>query len=282
MGIDYTVCFPTPMLNLGLHPQMEVERAIARGYARWMTERVLPEDPSIKTMLYLPFGDPEATLKLIEDFSGKPGVVGFMVTSVRYRPIHDRAYAPVFGALEERGLPLAFHGAHNWMDRTMDQLNRFISAHALGFPFFNMIQLTNVVINGIPERFPKLKFIWMEGGLAWVIFLMQRLDSEYMMRTSEAPLLRKRPSDYMRDMYYTTQPMERPADDVLEKTFEQINATERLMYSSDYPHWDFDLPSVIYDLPFIDETSKRRILGGNAMELFGLPQPPTLLPDEKA
>ncbi len=58
--------------------------------------------------------------------------------------------------------------------------------------------------------------------------------------------------------------------EVLKMTFEMIDAENRLLYSSDYPHWDFDLPSVIYDLPFLDERAKRRILGGNACELFGL------------
>jgi predicted TIM-barrel fold metal-dependent hydrolase len=51
-----------------------------------------------------------------------------------------------------------------------------------------------------------------------------------------------------------------------------INAETQLMYSSDYPHWDFDLPSVIYDLPFLEEKAKRQILGGNACRLFGMGQ----------
>ena len=49
-----------------------------------------------------------------------------------------------------------------------------------------------------------------------------------------------------------------------------INAETQLVYSSDYPHWDFDLPSTIYDLPFLSETAKRNILGGNAIRLFNL------------
>ena len=86
--------------------------------------------------------------------------------------------------------------------------NRFASVHALGFPFFNILHVTNWVTNGLGERFPKLPVIWIEGGLAWVPFLMQRLDHEYMLRASEYPLLKKKPSDYMRDMYYASQPME--------------------------------------------------------------------------
>lgn len=271
MGIDYTIIFPTPMLNLGMHPQVEMEVAVARAYARWITEEILPADPTIKTMLYLPFNDPEASLKLVEEFADRPGVVGFMVTTVRYRPVHHNSYMKIYAALEERGLPLGFHAAYSWQERAMEQLNKFISVHALGFPFYNMIHLTNWVINGLPERFPALKVVWIESGLAWIPFLMQRLDNEYMMRSSEAPLLQKRPSEYMRDFYYSSQPMEQTGNmEVLKMTFEMIDAENRLLYSSDYPHWDFDLPSVIYDLPFLDERAKRRILGGNACELFGL------------
>ena len=272
IGIDYTVVFPTPMLFLGLHPQANIEVAVARAYARWMTEKILPVDSSIKTMLYLPFNDPTESLRLIEEFSDKPGVVGFMVTSVRFRPVHHRAYMKVYKALEERNMPLGFHAAYSDRgDRSMEQLGNFISVHALGFPFYNMIHLSNWVISGLPERFPNLKVIWIESGLAWIPFLMQRLDHEYMMRTQEAPLLKKKPSDYMREFFYTVQPMERYHDpDVLKMTFKMINAETQLLYASDYPHWDFDLPSVIYDLPFLTEEAKRNILGGSACKLFNL------------
>jgi len=58
--------------------------------------------------------------------------------------------------------------------------------------------------------------------------------------------------------------------EALEVTFKMINAETQLLYSSDYPHWDMDLPSTIYDLPFLNETARRNILGGNAQRLFGL------------
>jgi predicted TIM-barrel fold metal-dependent hydrolase len=272
IGIDYQILFPTPMLNLGLHPQVEVEVELARAYNRWLIEKVLAVDPQVKTMLYLPFNDPDASLKMIEDFADKPGVVGFMVTSVRYKPVHDNVYMKVYRALEERDMPLGFHAGYIWQgERMFEQLNKFISVHALGFTFFNMIHLTNWVINGMPERFPGLKIVWIESGLAWIPFLMQRLDHEYKMRPSEAPMLQKKPSEYMQEFYYTSQPMEIPDDlDILKMTYKMINAKTQLMYSSDYPHWDFDLPSTIYDLPFLSREEKMQILGGNAKRLFKL------------
>ncbi len=127
------------------------------------------------------------------------------------------------------------------------------------------------MVNGIPERFPGLKTIWIESGLAWVPFLMQRLDNEYMMRSSEAPALKRKPSDYMREMFYTTQPMEMIGNHtMLQETFKMMNAETQLVYASDYPHWDMDLPSVIYDLPFLSMQAKRNILGENARKLFKL------------
>ena len=100
---------------------------------------------------------------------------------------------------------------------------------------------------------------------------MQRLDNEFMMRTSDCALLKRKPSDYMREMFFTSQPMEMVDNrKALELTFEMINAETQLLYSSDYPHWDMDLPATIYDLPFLNEQAKRNILGGNAQKLFKL------------
>jgi len=273
IGIDVAVMFPTPMLQLGLHPQVEVEVALARAYNRWLTESVLAHEPRIRSMLYLPFNDAEAAFRTVQEFGQAKGVVGFMVTSARYRPVHHNSYMKTYALLEEMNLPLAFHAGYNWGDQTVGMMNRFISVHALGFVFYNMVHLANWITNGLPERFPKLKVLWVESGLAWVPFMMQRFDNEYMMRSSEAPALKRRPSEYMRDMYFSSQPMEMTDMAALEQTFRMIKAETQLLYSSDYPHWDFDLPSTIYDLPFLNEHAKRSILGGNAIRLFNLKLP---------
>ena len=263
-GIDYAILFPTVMLSLGLHPQVDFEVSLAWAYNRWLVEKVLADQPRIKSLLYLPFGDPEECYKMV-----KQGVAGFMVTTVRYKSVHDNAYMKVYAAMEEAGLPIAFHAGLNMTDRNFEQANRFITVHALGFTFYNMLNIFNWIVNGLPERFPKLKVIWLESGLAWLPFVMQRMDNEYMMRSSECPLLKKLPSEYITDMFYGCQPMENSV--MLEQTFKFIKAETQLLYASDYPHWDFDAPSVIYDLPFLSESAKRAILGGNAQRVFNLP-----------
>jgi len=270
MGVDYNIQFPTPFLLFGQHPQPEVAEQLSFAYNRWLTKRILPADKFIKAFIYLPFSDPVLSLKTVEEFAGCEGVVGFMVTSGHQKRVYHNSYAPLWRAIEESGKALGFHAGHNWADGSISLTNTFMGMHALSFVHCNIVHMTNWVLNGMPERFPKIKTIWIESGLAWVPYLMQRLDNEYMMRSSEAPLLKKRPSDYMREMFYSCQPMEMTDMDLLKATFKAINAETQLLYCSDWPHWDFDLPSVIYDLPFLTERAKRNILGKNACDLFGL------------
>ena len=270
MGVDYCCLFPTPMLFLGTHPQAEIEAAMAQAYNRWLCDKILAHEDRIISMLYLPMNDPEAAYRTVKEFGHRKGVVGFMVTAPRYKPVHDNVYMKTYALLEEMGQPLSFHAAYCWNEQSLQLQNRFLGVHALGFMWFNMVHMTNWLVNAMPERFPKLKSMWIESGLTWASCLAQRLDHSYMMRTSEAPGLKRKPSEYMQEMFYSTQPMEMPDDkSILEATFKMIKADTQLCWSSDYPHWDFDLPSVIYDLPFLKESSKRNILGANAARFFG-------------
>jgi uncharacterized protein len=94
-----------------------------------------------------------------------------------------------------------------------------------------------------------------------------------MMRSSEAPLLKRRPSEYMAEMYYSSQPLERSNLELTEATFKAMKAESQLLFASDWPHWDFDLPNSITTLPFLNEEAKRNILGLNAARLFNLEVP---------
>src|SRR5215470_2483219 len=92
IGIDVACIFPTPMLGLGLNPVIEVEVQYARAYNRWLTENILSQEPRMVSMLYLPMNDPDAALKMVEDFSDRKGVIGFLVTTARYKPLYDNCY----------------------------------------------------------------------------------------------------------------------------------------------------------------------------------------------
>ena len=272
MGIDYQVVFPSGMLLLGMHPMSDVEYHVSNAFNRWIVERIIPDEPRLLCLLYLPFQSPELCVQLVEKYAHIPGVIGFTVSGVRNNPVYHPQYMKLYRAIEATGKPLVFHTAYNWTDPSFAQLNRFGAMHALSFSHYCLIHLTNWLFNGLPDRFPNLKLMWVEGGLAWIPYLMQRLDHEVLMRPSEAPGLKRKPSEYIREMYFTSQPLERSNMQILQATMESINAETQLLFASDWPHWDFDPPSAITTLPFLSDQAKRNILGLNAAKLFNLPR----------
>ena len=273
MGASFGVLYPTTCLRLSMQPKRDWEFSLALAYNRWLVSDLLPQESQLKGMMYLPLHHGADCLAMVEELGDKPGVGGCVVASPRYEKVQAKGMMRVFSAMEERGLVLAFHGMANWEEPALAAINRWGAVQAVGVPHSNMTHMTNWLINGMPERFPKLKVLWLESGVAWAHYLMQRLDNTYMKRVSEAPLLKEKPSHYMARMFYCSQPLEAPEDPAaLEVAFRSINAEAQLVWGSNFPAHDFDVPATIWDLPFLTESAKKAILGGNAIRLFGFNQ----------
>ena len=113
MGIDVAALSPFGLQIMGLHPQPEVEAGVLGAYNRWLTERVLPVSPRAARLDHAALRrartPPAGRSRPMPDGPGSPG---FQVTSLREKPVHDNAYMPVYAAIEETGLPIAFHGGN--------------------------------------------------------------------------------------------------------------------------------------------------------------------------
>jgi predicted TIM-barrel fold metal-dependent hydrolase len=134
--------------------------------------------------------------------------------------------------------------------------------------------LVSLLTEGVFERFPSYRVVLVEGGVSWLAPLIWRLDQEWKALRSEVPWVRRRPSDYLRDhVRLTSQPLERPDDDRhLLQMLEMMDAEHLLLFSSDYPHWDFDSPR--HAFPMLPERLHRRVFEENARELYGLTRDP--------
>jgi hypothetical protein len=129
----------------------------------------------------------------------------------------------------------------------------------------------SLVCEGVFERFPSLRIVLIEGGFAWLPPLMWRLDKHWSRLKAEVPQLRHPPSHYVREhIWFTTQPMEEPPDPRhLLQVFEHLGSLDRVMFATDYPHWDFDDPDRA--LPAgLSKENREQIFSGNARSLYGL------------
>jgi hypothetical protein len=129
-------------------------------------------------------------------------------------------------------------------------------------------QLSSLVIEGVPEKFPRLKFVFIEGGFGWVPAITWRMDQHFERFRSEVPHLKRRPSEYVKQSFwFTTQPMEEPESaEHLRQVIEWIGI-DRLLFSSDYPHWDFDDPRYAFRTP-LSEAERLQIFNTNARAVY--------------
>ena len=268
VGIKRSVIFPHMLLNIHNHPNSDFEDAMANAFIDYMLDKFLDQFPEILSCIMVPATSPDRAAELIDRVGSEKGIVGGMITAHRTKLAGDDSWLPMYEAARKKNLPICFHASQSYVP-PYDEFKSLFPFHALSFPFNLILQLTSLVTSGIPERYPELKFVFIEGGLTWIPWIMNRLDSVYMMMRNEAPILKKLPSEYIKQFYFSSQPLEHtPAKGELEYAFKKFNADTQLMYASDYPHHDFDVPSVIYDLPFLTKEAKKNILGENARRLF--------------
>jgi predicted TIM-barrel fold metal-dependent hydrolase len=188
------------------------------------------------------------------------------------KPIGHQKYWPIFEACEHYDIAVGFHVLAGRHITGTGIPNYYFEEHTQ-FADYNFPVVASMIYNGVFERFPKLKVAFIELAWSWAVPYAWRLDRAFEMLRSEVPHLQRRPSEYLADhFWFSSQPMEEPEnlgwfDDVY-RLFEET-VGHKLMYSSDYPHWDFDEPSLVSDtLPI---STRRRILGETASKLYGIP-----------
>lgn len=190
-------------------------------------------------------------------------------------PIGRRRYWPVFEACEAYDIPLGFHVPGMGRQPSGAGHQNFYGEMHASFAVLPLSMVSSLIFEGVFEHFPKLKIAALELGWDWVVPFGWRLDAVYEKHRSDLPHLSRKPSEYLREhFWFSTQPLEEPerpewTEDVF-RMFEDAGLGDRLMFSSDYPHWDFDSPyeSVPEHFP---EARRRRMLGENASRLYKLP-----------
>lgn len=245
----------------------------ANAYADYLLEEVVDPSKGIYATIPVPYQAPEEAAELIDRVGGEKGIVATcFIASMTEPPLGNRRYDVIYDAAERQNLPVIIHGGTPGVDSFyLSGFSHRLETHTLAFVWANMAQLTSIIAQGVPEKFPGIEFVFQEAGLFYIPMMMYRMDAEYLQKPHEAPLLNKLPSEYMKEFYYGTQPMEEPArQSYFGDIIEMIGGAERVMYASDYPHADYDAPNVITDMPFLSESEKELILGKNAEEVFGI------------
>jgi len=274
--INYSILFPSELLPIAYLPDPKWAAALATAYNAFMVDEY-GNLPGVKIALVVSPNLPDHAVEQIAKYGNHKDVVAVCVPDVGVNPpIGDRKYWPIFEAADHYNLPIALHGiealVHDNYPLRVSHFPTLMQVHSMGFPFTGMLQVMSVVCEGVPVRFPKLKFCVVEAGLTWIPFIMYRLDTAYRQYRTELPALEQKPSDYIREWYWGTHELEAlPKRGDLRKLIELYQGEDTTMWASDWPHLERDLIAgfMRYDM---SEAMRRKILGENAVRFFNLEQ----------
>lgn len=278
IGLEGSVLYPTAALAYGLMQSEEFQTAACIAYNNWLEEEYTKKDDRLWGVGLVPFNDIEAAKKEVIRCATKRKNFGAMLlptVTVNGRHFGDEFYWPFYEEAERQGMTIAFHGAPS-RGFGLDNLKPFLKVHTLEHPVPLMIQMTDMMFNGVFETFPKLKFAFLEGGCAWITFMMDRLDYEYN-SVFGVPVrgkkMTKKPSDIIRDtesIWLSCEMGEKSLKYVIDAM-----GSDRVIYASDFPHepteddLTADVPDFLADNEYSMEV-KEKVLYHNTKALYNI------------
>jgi predicted TIM-barrel fold metal-dependent hydrolase len=254
---------------------MQMAESVTTALNRYLIDEWLARDPRWYGSMNTSYEFPEIAVKQIAELKDDPTYgpkwAQAMFTPDNERPFGNRRYWPIFEVCEHYGLPIAFHVLSARQITGTGNPSYYFEEHC-DFAQLNFALVSSLIFEGVFDRFPNLKVGMIELGWTWAVPYGWRMDRAYGKMRNESKLER-RPSEYLRDhFWFSTQPMEEPSTpshfQSLVEALEFTGMGDKLMYSSDYPHWDFDEP---FALPTsVKGDQLKRILADNASKLYGI------------
>jgi predicted TIM-barrel fold metal-dependent hydrolase len=276
-GIDVTVMFPPGSGEEWALLDPEFARVLCATLNDARAEYASFAPDRLKLVAKLPMIEPElAAAELERCAKTYPGIFVGMVCAqhVRERNLDDPRFDPVWQTAQRLNMAVCTHGGGQAPDQVpfgIDRMRTRLEIHAMTHPLGQMLAVTNFTIGGILHRFPKLRVGFMEAGVGWLPFWLERLDEHWEKMPEHAPLIDRKPSDYFLSgrCFLTCEPEERMLPYVTQAVGDGI-----ICYASDYCHWDCAFPEsvkLLEERSDLTEAQKSNLFAGNAARLYGLP-----------
>jgi predicted TIM-barrel fold metal-dependent hydrolase len=271
-GVDVAIIIPMMEKNLA---NPEHEAAMAATINAWLDKTWLGAyngHGRYKGTLRIST-DPDLAVAEIEKWAGHPHFVQIMFNPYVGGLFGEPKYTPVYAAAIRAGLAICSHITVQRPGPALLSIygppTYYLENHGQ-FPMLYSAHLTSMICGGVFDRFPDLRFTFVEGGYAWALPFIWRMDKHWKQLKREVPGLQRLPSEYVRDQVsFTRQPVEEPKNPRHMARVIELLGPQTLEFATDYPHWDGD-----YDPSFrfggIPADVRAMILAGNAIHKYRL------------
>jgi predicted TIM-barrel fold metal-dependent hydrolase len=256
-----------------VHPDVDYAAAYCRAFNDFTLEHWVAKDERFRASIQIAPQDPELAVAEINRLADNPKIAQVLMPAGARLPFGNRFYHPIYAAAEANDLPISIHfggeGAGIAAPPTAAGYPSYYLEMRMARPQIAMAHVVSLICEGVFEKYPKLKFVFVEQDFFWVPGLLWHMDGDWKGLRDYTPWVKKLPSEYVREnVRFGSQPMpDMPSKADLVRFLEWLHADEVLVFASDYPHWDWDEPSAF--LKGFDPKLRSAIMYENAAKLYG-------------
>ena len=158
-------------------------------------------------------------------------------------PLGRRALWPIYEAAERLSLPVGIHAGSAYHNPpTAVGWGSYHIEDYVGQAQAFQTQLTSLIVEGVFAKYPRLKMVMLESGVSWISPYLWRLHKFWRGVRMETPWVDRAPLELVRsNIRFSLQPFDAPPNEAtLIRLFDHMQSDELVLFSTDYPHWQFD------------------------------------------
>jgi predicted TIM-barrel fold metal-dependent hydrolase len=267
-NIDIAVC--NCLYGVQLLFSEDMAAAFAKAVNDWVAREWLDRDKRLRASIVVPMQNTDQAVAEIERCATDKRFVQVLVLAMGEAPLGRRQYWPVFEAAERHGLPIGIHAGSSYRHpvTSLGWPSWYVEdycAQAQGF----QAQVASLVCEGVFAKYSKLKVVLLESGVTWLPAFLWRLSKFWRGVRAEVPWVDRTPTEIVRDhVRLTIQPFDGPSDPAaVARLIDHLQSDDMLLFSSDFPHWQFDGDDI---MPAgIPEKLHGKIRRDNALATYG-------------
>jgi predicted TIM-barrel fold metal-dependent hydrolase len=272
-GIETAVLFPSKCLGVNQPSDPAYVAALCRAYNSWVSDFCRQAPERLKGVALVSQRNKDDAAAELRRAVTELGLVGVMIrpNSLTVKRPDDPFYYPLYQEAERLGVPILVHEGVGgiWPLLGTERANTFADMHMMTHPYEMMTAVMCLTTSEVLERFPRLRLGFFESGCGWVPYWLERLDEHWEKIPAQWPAIKEPPSERFRRSCYVSF---EPEEVLLPQTVACVGA-ERVLFASDYPHWDAILPGCVETVvrrTDLDDATKKTILRESTAKLFGL------------
>src|SRR3974390_2503661 len=217
--------------------------AFCRALNDWLAKEWLDKDARLRGSIVIPVQSVEKSVAEIERGAADNRFVQVLMLVMGDMPLGKRHYWPIYAAAERLGLAIGIHAGSSYHNppTSVGWGSHLIAGYVAPAQAFQN-QPTSLIVEGVFARHPNLKMVMLESGFTWLPAYLWRLHKFWRGLRMETPWVDRAPLEIVRsNIRFSLQPIDAPADpSVLNRLFDHMQSDELLLFSTDYPHWQFE------------------------------------------